>query len=66
MKFLFSRVFIKVLLISLLVLGGGMFSGCQRNTNSVKTVQPITRKRPYNPKKDKYRKRVKIVKKRYN
>lgn len=66
MKFLLSRVFIKVLLISLLVLGGGMFGGCQRKSNSVKTVQPITRKRPYNPKKDKYRKRVKTVKKRYN
>ena len=66
MKFLLTRVFIKTLLICILVLGGGIFSGCQRNTNSIKTVQPITRKRPYNPKKDKYRKRVKTVKKRYN
>ena len=66
MKFLLSRVFLKVALVSLLVGGSSLLTGCQRNNNSVKTVQPISRKRPYNPKKDKYRKRVKTVKKRYN
>jgi len=66
MKFLSSGTFIKIVVLSLFVVFGSLLTGCQRSSQSVKTVQPIRRKRPFNPRKDKYRKRVKTVKKRYN
>ena len=66
MKSLFTRLFFKICLIIICLFAGNMMTGCQERAQAVKTVQPIRRKRPYNPKKDKYRKRVRIVKKRYN
>ena len=66
MKLLFTRFFFKICVITLCLFAGNLSSGCQERSHTVRTVQPITRKRPYNPKKDKYRKRVKTVKKRYN